>query len=58
MSLEMRNRLEHAFAVPLSPTVLWTYGTTEALSGAIGERLSAPARPATELRTAVPQETR
>ncbi|MEV6095419.1 type I polyketide synthase [Nocardia sp. NPDC051981] len=41
MSLEMRNRLESAFALRLSPTLLWTYGTAETLAGAIGERLAA-----------------
>ncbi|MGV9414361.1 SDR family NAD(P)-dependent oxidoreductase [Nocardia sp. NPDC003693] len=39
MSLELRNRLESAFVLRLSPTLLWTYGTTETLAGAIGERL-------------------
>ncbi|MCP2294159.1 phthiocerol/phenolphthiocerol synthesis type-I polyketide synthase C [Nocardia amikacinitolerans] len=41
MSLEMRNKLEFTFRLELSATVLWTYGTTKALSGAIGERLAA-----------------
>lgn len=41
MSLEMRNKLEFIFRLELSATVLWTYGTTQALSGAIGERLAA-----------------
>ncbi|SFD27407.1 type I polyketide synthase [Streptomyces aidingensis] len=39
MSLELRNRLEASFGLTLSPTLLWTYGTSRALSGAIGERL-------------------
>ncbi|MDT0378445.1 type I polyketide synthase [Streptomyces sp. DSM 42041] len=33
MSLELRNRLETAFGLKLSPTLLWTYGSTAALSG-------------------------
>ncbi|MBL1077520.1 SDR family NAD(P)-dependent oxidoreductase [Nocardia sp. 2] len=41
MSLELRNRLESAFALRFSPTLLWTYGTAETLAGAIGERLVA-----------------
>ncbi|MCU1647868.1 MAG: ppsC 2 [Nocardia sp.] len=40
MSLEMRNRLESAFALRFSTTLLWTYGTAETLAGAIGERLT------------------
>ncbi|MEU6582121.1 SDR family NAD(P)-dependent oxidoreductase [Nocardia sp. NPDC046763] len=40
MSLELRNRLESAFGLRLSPTLLWTYGTAETLAGAIGERLT------------------
>ncbi|MBO1413052.1 type I polyketide synthase [Streptomyces sp. FH025] len=39
MSLELRNRLEAAFGLPLSPTLLWTYGNARALSGALSERL-------------------
>ncbi|MFI5758409.1 SDR family NAD(P)-dependent oxidoreductase [Streptomyces sp. NPDC051569] len=39
MSLELRNRLESAFGLQLSPTLLWTYGNTRALSGVLGERL-------------------
>ncbi|WP_165986444.1 type I polyketide synthase [Streptomyces sp. YIM 98790] len=39
MSLELRNRLEAAFGLTLSPTLLWTYGTSRALSGALSERL-------------------
>ncbi|MFE2060291.1 SDR family NAD(P)-dependent oxidoreductase [Streptomyces sp. NPDC059446] len=35
MSLELRNRLEAAFGLRLSPTLLWTYGTLQALSGAL-----------------------
>ncbi|MET9487038.1 SDR family NAD(P)-dependent oxidoreductase [Nocardia sp. NPDC006630] len=40
MSLELRNRLESAFTLRLSPTLLWTYGTTGTLAVAIGERLA------------------
>ncbi|MGW1374178.1 SDR family NAD(P)-dependent oxidoreductase [Streptomyces sp. NPDC002446] len=42
MSLELRNRLEAAFGLKLSPTLLWTYGSTRALSGVLAEQLSAP----------------
>ena len=42
MSLELRNKLESSFALRLSPTVLWTYGTAEALATALGEQLAAP----------------
>ncbi|MEV8307263.1 SDR family NAD(P)-dependent oxidoreductase [Streptomyces flavidovirens] len=35
MSLELRNRLEAAFGLRLSPTLLWTYGTLQALSSAL-----------------------
>jgi phthiocerol/phenolphthiocerol synthesis type-I polyketide synthase C len=45
MSLELRNRLESTFGLKLSPTLLWTYGNTKALSGVLCERL-AEARPA------------
>ncbi|WP_261561774.1 SDR family NAD(P)-dependent oxidoreductase, partial [Frankia tisae] len=49
MSLEFRNRLESAFGLQLSPTLLWTYGTMRALSGALTERLfEVAAAPATE----------
>jgi phthiocerol/phenolphthiocerol synthesis type-I polyketide synthase C len=37
MSLELRNRLEAAFARKLSPTLLWTYGTVDTLTGALAE---------------------
>ncbi|MFC9327395.1 SDR family NAD(P)-dependent oxidoreductase [Kitasatospora sp. NPDC057015] len=40
MSLELRNRLEATFGLRLSPTLLWTYGNTRALSGELCERLS------------------
>lgn len=40
MSLELRNRLEAAFGLKLSPTLLWTYGNTKALSGVLCERLA------------------
>lgn len=43
MSLELRNRLESVFGLQLSPTLLWTYGTTRALSGVLVERLVEPA---------------
>ncbi|MFI9744154.1 SDR family NAD(P)-dependent oxidoreductase [Streptomyces sp. NPDC052494] len=39
MSLELRNRLEMAFGMKLSPTLLWTYGTTAALAGMLTGRL-------------------
>ncbi|MGA5704465.1 SDR family NAD(P)-dependent oxidoreductase [Peterkaempfera bronchialis] len=35
MSLELRNRLESAFGIRLSPTLLWAYGNARALSGAL-----------------------
>jgi phthiocerol/phenolphthiocerol synthesis type-I polyketide synthase C len=41
MSLELRNRLEAAFAVKLSPTLLWAYGNPKALAGALCEQLAA-----------------
>jgi phthiocerol/phenolphthiocerol synthesis type-I polyketide synthase C len=41
MGLELRNRLESTFALRLSPTLLWTYGSTRALSGQLCERLVA-----------------
>ncbi|WEB45495.1 SDR family NAD(P)-dependent oxidoreductase [Streptomyces yunnanensis] len=41
MGLELRNRLEAAFDLKLSPTLLWTYGSTRALSGVLAEQLSA-----------------
>ncbi|HEX7840496.1 MAG TPA: acyl carrier protein, partial [Kofleriaceae bacterium] len=44
MGLELRNRLESAFGLKLSPTLLWTYGNPRALAGALCERvLDAPA---------------
>ena len=43
MGLELRNRLEAAFGLKLSPTLLWTYGSTRALSEVLCERLSEPA---------------
>ncbi len=43
MSLEMRNRLESAFGLKLSPTLLWTYGSSRALAGVLSERLLQPA---------------
>ncbi|MFJ9818066.1 SDR family NAD(P)-dependent oxidoreductase [Streptomyces sp. NPDC101151] len=42
MSLELRNRLESAFGLRLSPTLLWAYGSSKALAAALGEQLSAP----------------
>ncbi|MGI5519999.1 type I polyketide synthase [Micromonospora sp. CA-259024] len=39
MGLELRNRLEAAFGIKLSPTLLWTYGNARALAGALCERL-------------------
>jgi acyl carrier protein len=41
MSLELRNRLESAFAIKLSPTLLWAYGNPKALAGALCEQLAA-----------------
>ncbi|MFD6952235.1 MULTISPECIES: type I polyketide synthase [unclassified Nocardiopsis] len=43
MSLELRNRLEVAFGLKLSPTLLWTYGSTEALAAVLDERLTTSA---------------
>jgi phthiocerol/phenolphthiocerol synthesis type-I polyketide synthase C len=49
MALELRNRLEAAFGLKLSPTLLWTYGNAHALAGAIDGRLFADAeQPARE----------
>ena len=39
MGLELRNRLESAFDLKLSPTLLWTYGNSRALAGALCERV-------------------
>jgi phthiocerol/phenolphthiocerol synthesis type-I polyketide synthase C len=39
MGLELRNRLESAFGLQLSPTLLWTYGCSRALAGALCERV-------------------
>jgi phthiocerol/phenolphthiocerol synthesis type-I polyketide synthase C len=39
MSLELRNRLESAFGLKLSPTLLWTYGTAGALASALCDQL-------------------
>ncbi|MGC9440836.1 SDR family NAD(P)-dependent oxidoreductase [Streptomyces sp. WG5] len=46
MSLELRNRLESAFGMKLSPTLLWTYGSTAALAAMLAGRLTDPAEPA------------
>ncbi|MEU5987411.1 SDR family NAD(P)-dependent oxidoreductase [Spirillospora sp. NPDC047418] len=54
MSLELRNRLESAFGLRLSPTLLWTYSTMTALAGALCERLSGPAPAAAPARQAPP----
>ena len=43
MGLELRNRLEAAFGLKLSPTLLWTYGNVHALSGVLCERVFAVA---------------
>lgn len=43
MSLELRNRLEVAFGLKLSPTLLWTYGSTDALVPVLNERLTTSA---------------
>ncbi len=42
LSLELRNRLEAAFDLRLSPTLLWTYGTVAALTKALCERVAPP----------------
>ncbi|WP_326595163.1 type I polyketide synthase [Streptomyces sp. NBC_01803] len=39
MSLELRNRLEAAFGLRLSPTLLWTYGSLRTLSGALWDQV-------------------
>lgn len=39
MGLELRNRLESAFGLKLSPTLLWTYGSSRALAAALCERV-------------------
>jgi acyl transferase domain-containing protein/acyl carrier protein len=43
LSLELRNRLESAFGIRLSPTLLWTYGNPGALADALCDRLPSPA---------------
>jgi phthiocerol/phenolphthiocerol synthesis type-I polyketide synthase C len=45
MSLELRNRLEAALGLRLSPTLLWTYGSIRALSGKLSEQLLSDAGP-------------
>ncbi|MFI2213278.1 SDR family NAD(P)-dependent oxidoreductase [Streptomyces sp. NPDC020141] len=45
MSLELRNLLEAATGLKLSPTLLWSYGSPAALAGALAERLLAGAEP-------------
>ncbi|MEU8872214.1 type I polyketide synthase [Streptomyces javensis] len=40
MSLELRNRLEAAFGMKLSPTLLWAYGNTRSLAGALCDQLA------------------
>jgi phthiocerol/phenolphthiocerol synthesis type-I polyketide synthase C len=40
MGLELRNRLEEAFGLRFSPTLLWTYGTPRALAAALAEQLT------------------
>lgn len=42
MGLELRNRLEASFGLKLSPTLLWSYGTSKALADALCERLPEP----------------
>jgi acyl carrier protein len=42
MSLELRNRLESAFGMKLSPTLLWTHGNAKALAAALVQKLPAP----------------
>ncbi|AGT09198.1 type I polyketide synthase [Paracoccus aminophilus] len=39
MGLELRNRLEVAFGLKLSPTLLWTYGNTKAIAPVLVERV-------------------
>jgi phthiocerol/phenolphthiocerol synthesis type-I polyketide synthase C len=39
MGLELRNCLESAFGLKLSPTLLWTYGNPRALAGVLCERV-------------------
>ncbi|WP_462203180.1 SDR family NAD(P)-dependent oxidoreductase [Frankia sp. CcWB3] len=39
LSLELRNRLEATFGLTLSPTLLWTYGSSRALAGVLCERI-------------------
>jgi len=41
MGLELRNRLEAAFGLRLSPTLLWTYGNARALAAVLRERVVA-----------------
>ncbi|MCW2863907.1 MAG: family NAD(P)-dependent oxidoreductase [Actinoallomurus sp.] len=41
MSLELRNRLEAAFGIRLSPTLLWTYANPRALAAALCEQVFA-----------------
>jgi phthiocerol/phenolphthiocerol synthesis type-I polyketide synthase C len=40
MGLELRNRLEAALGLALSPTLLWTYGNILALSGRLAEQFA------------------
>ncbi|MFG2822930.1 SDR family NAD(P)-dependent oxidoreductase [Kitasatospora sp. NPDC048365] len=40
MGLELRNRLEAAFGLKLSPTLLWTYGSSRALAEVLCDRLA------------------
>ncbi|MFJ5172916.1 SDR family NAD(P)-dependent oxidoreductase [Streptomyces griseoviridis] len=42
MSLELRNRLEAALGLRLSPTLLWTYGTLRTLTKALTEQVTHP----------------
>ncbi|TRD17802.1 type I polyketide synthase [Palleronia caenipelagi] len=39
MGLELRNRLETAFGLKLSPTLLWTYGNTKAIAPVLVDRV-------------------
>jgi len=45
----LRNRLEAALGVALSPTLLWSYGTVQALSAHLAERFTDPAGTLTAL---------
>jgi acyl transferase domain-containing protein/acyl carrier protein len=57
LSLELRNRLERAFALTLPATLLWTYPTLTALAEHLAEQIQhdpAPAAPAAPAALAAP----